>query len=114
MDRAKNKLAVSRPVQTIKKEKYRFHYFIAFSKEVTCIVTIIMLENMFWNINSAVFTYEGIENSAVKFACLQMLNISLRKIFIYLFALFKVETTLALTNKNHPANKSKKLHTYIE
>ena len=72
----------------------------------------IMLENMFWNINSAVFTYEGKGNSAVKFACLQMLNIRLRKIFIYLFTLFKIETILGLTNKNQPTNKSKKI-TYV-
>ena len=72
----------------MKKEKYRFPYFIACSVEVAYIVTDIMLENMFWNIKSAVFTYGGIGegNSAVEFACLQMLNISLRKVFIYLFS----------------------------
>ena len=42
-----------------------------------------------------------------------MLNISLRKIFIYLFTLFKVGPILVLTNKNQPANQ-KHLHTYIE
>ena len=44
-------------MKTIKKEKYRFHYFIACSEEETCIVTIFILENVFWNIKSAVFTY---------------------------------------------------------
>ena len=57
LNRVKNELADSRPVKTIKKEKYRFHYFIACSVKVTCIVTLIILENMFWNIKSAVFTY---------------------------------------------------------
>ena len=109
----KNELADPLPVKTIKKEKYRFHYFIASSDELTCIVTIIILENMFWNIKSTVFTYGGKGNSAVELAFLQMLNISLRKIFIYSFTLFKFGTILVLTNKNQPANK-KYLHTYIE
>ena len=39
-----------------------------------------------------------------------MLNINLRKIFIYLFTLFKVGTILVLTNKNQPINQ-KYLHT---
>ena len=38
-------------MKIIKKEKYRSHYFIACSEEVTYIITIIILENMFWNIN---------------------------------------------------------------
>ena len=57
LNRVKNELRDSHPVETIKKEKYRFHYFIACSVKVTCIVTLIILENMFWNIKSAVFTY---------------------------------------------------------
>ena len=68
LNRVKNELADSRPVKT-------------------CIVTIIILENMFWNIKSPVFTYGGKGNSAAELACLQMLNISLRKIFIYLLYL---------------------------
>ena len=88
LNRVKNELADSRPVKTIKKEKYRFHYFIACSEEVTCIVTIIILENMFWNIKSAVFTYRGKGDSAVELSCLQMLNISFHKVFIYLFIYF--------------------------
>ena len=89
------------------------HYFIACSEEVTYIITIIILKNMFWNIKSAVFTYGGKGNSAVELACLQELNINLRKIFIYLFTSFKVGTILELTNKNQPTNQ-KYLHTYIE
>ena len=81
LKRVKNELADSRPVKSIKKEKYRFHYFIVWSEEVTCIVTITILENMFWNIKSAVFAYGGIGNSAVELACLQMLNITHHKIF---------------------------------
>ena len=50
----------TRPVKTIKKEIYMIHCFIACSVEVICIVTVIILENMFWNIKSAVFTYEEI------------------------------------------------------
>ena len=60
LSRVGSELKDSRPVKTIKKENYRFHYFIVCSVEVTCIVIAIMLENMFWNIKSAVFTYEGI------------------------------------------------------
>ena len=109
-----------RPVKTIKKEKYRFYCFVTCSVVVTCFITAIILENMFANITSAVFTYwrigETEEICAVELACFQMLNISLLKIFIYLFIflfiLFKVGTTLVLTNKNQPTNY-KYLHTYI-
>ena len=59
-NRVKNYLADSRPMKAIKKEKYRFHYFIGCSVEVTCIVTVIILANVFWNIKSAAFTYGGI------------------------------------------------------
>ena len=45
------------------------------------------------------------KNSAVEFACFQMLDISLLKIFIYLFTLFKVGTILVLTTKNQPTNQ---------
>ena len=74
--------------------------------EVTCIVTVAILENMFGNIKSAVFTHGGIRKGkcSVDFACLQMLNISLRKIFIYLFTLFKAGTILVLTNKSQQTN----------
>ena len=53
---------------------------------------------MFGNIKSTVFTYGGIE--AVELAFLQMLNISLRKIF----TLFKVGKILVLTYKNQQRN----------
>ena len=68
LNRIKHEFADSRPVKNIKKEKYRFHYLIACSEEVTYIVTIIILENMFWNIKSAVFTYGGIGEG--EFCCL--------------------------------------------
>ena len=108
LNRAKGKSTDSRSVKTIKIEKQRFHWFIDCSVEVTCIVTVIILENMFGNIKSAVFTYEGIgeRECAVELSCLQMLNISLRKTF-------KVGTILVLTYKNQPTNQ-KHLHTYIE
>ena len=105
LNRVKNELADSRPVKSIKKKKYRLNYFIACREEVTNIVTIIILENMFGNIKSAVFTNGGKGNSAVELACFQMLNISLRKIYIYLFILFKVGTILVLTNKKQPTNQ---------
>ena len=86
LNRLKSELTDSRPVKTIKKKKYRFYCLIDCSVEVTCIVTVIILENEFGNIKSAVFTHGGIRKRkcAVDFACLQMLNISLHKIFIYL------------------------------
>ena len=63
--------------------------------EVTCIVTVIILENMFGNIKSSAFTYGGIGEGecAVELVCLQMLNISLHKTF-------KVGTILVSTYKN--------------
>ena len=113
LNRVKNELADSRPVKSIKKKKYRLNYFIACREEVTNIVTIIILENMFGNIKSAVFTNGGKGNSAVELACFQMLNINLHKIYIYLFILFKVGTILVLTNKKQPTNQ-RYWHTYIE
>ena len=74
LNRVKNELADSRPVKTIKKEKYRFHYFIACSVEVTCIVTVIILENIFWNIKSAVFTYGGIRGRGILLLGLHVAN----------------------------------------
>ena len=50
------------------KEKYRFHCFNDCSVKVTCIVTAIILENMFGNIKSAVFIYRGIGECAVELA----------------------------------------------
>ena len=47
---------------------------------------------------------QGRGNCAVELACLQMFNISLLKIFIYLFTLFTVGTILVVTNKNQPTN----------
>ena len=113
LNRVKNELADSRPVKSIKKKKYRLNYFIACREEVTNIVTIIILENMFGNIKSAVFTNGGKGNSAAELACFQMLNINLHKIYIYLFILFKVGTILVLTNKKQPTNQ-RYWHTYIE
>ena len=76
--------------------------------EITCIPTVTVLENMFGNIKSAVFTFGGIGEGecAVELACLPMLNISLRKIP-------KVGTIVLLTYKNQTTNY-KYLHTYIE
>ena len=68
---------------------------------------------MFLNNKSAVFTFWGIGNSAVELVCLQMLNITFRKIFTYLFTSFKIGTILVLDNKNQPTNQ-KYLQTYIE
>ena len=68
---------------------------------------------MFLNNKSAVFTLGGIGNSAVELVCLQMLNITFRKIFTYLFTSFKIGTILVLDNKNQPTNQ-KYLQTYIE
>ena len=115
LNKVESELTHSCSVKTIKKVKYRFHWFIVCSVEVTCIVTVIILQNMILNIKSAVFTYGeyGKGNSAVELACLQMLNISLHKIYIYFFAQFKVGIIPVLTNKNQPTNL-KYLQTYIE
>ena len=89
------------------------HCFIACSVEVICIVTVIILENMFWNIKSAVFTYEEIQrkgNSAVELACLQMLSISQRKIYIYLFTLFFYLGFLSQPFTNHRATGEGRRH----
>ena len=61
LNRVESELTDSRPKKTIKKKKYRFHCFIDCILEVTCIVTVIILENMFGNINSAVVTYGRVE-----------------------------------------------------
>ena len=71
LNRVQNELTDSCPVKTIKKEKYIIHCSIACSAEVTCIVTIIILENMFWNIKSAFFPYGGIgEEEICCWACM--------------------------------------------
>ena len=49
LNSVKNDLADSPPVQTIKKEKYRFHYLIDSSVELTYIAAVIILINMFGN-----------------------------------------------------------------
>ena len=59
LNRVKNELADSRPMKTIKKEKYRFYCFIGCSVEVFFIQTVTRLQNMVGNIKSAVFTYGG-------------------------------------------------------
>ena len=86
-----------------------FHCFIDGSVEVTCIATVMILENIFGNNKSAVFIYGGIGEGecAVEIACLQMLNISLRKIFIYLFTLFKVGIIRIKNIFTHTLNKIK-------
>ena len=48
--------------------KEKFHCFNDCSVKVTCIVTAIILENMFGNIKSAVFIYRGIGECAVELA----------------------------------------------
>ena len=80
--------------------------------EVTCIVDVTILENMFGNIKSAVFTYGGVGEGecAVELACLQILNISLRKISFYLFTLFKVGSILMLTYKTKQQIKNIYIH----
>ena len=107
-NRAKGKFTDSRSVKTIKKEKHTIHWLIDCNVEITCIPTVTVLENMFGNIKSAVFTFGGIGEGecAVELACLPMLNISLRKIP-------KVGTIVVLTYKNQTTNY-KYLHTYIE
>ena len=50
LNSVKNDLADARPVKTIKKEKHRFHYLTTWNVELTCIVTVIILENTFQNI----------------------------------------------------------------
>ena len=52
LNRVQNELTHARPVKTTEKEKYMINCFIACSVEVTCIVTVITLENMFCNIKS--------------------------------------------------------------
>ena len=59
LNSVKNDLADSRPVKTIKKEMYNFHYLIVSSVELTCIVTVIMLENTFGNIKINCFYLRG-------------------------------------------------------
>ena len=58
LNRVKNDLADSRQ-KTIKKVKYRFHCFIVCSVEVTCIVTVIILENTFGDIKISCFYLRG-------------------------------------------------------
>ena len=65
--RFKNELTDYRLVKTIKKEKYRFHCFIACSVEVTSIVNVIILKICSGTLKSAVFTYGEIEK--VKLCC---------------------------------------------
>ena len=60
MNMVESELSQSHSVKTIKKEQHWFYCFISCSVEVTCIVTVIILENIFWNIKSAAFTYGGI------------------------------------------------------
>ena len=76
LNSVKNDLTDSCPVKTIKKEKYRFHYLIACSVKLTCIVTVIILKNTFGNIKINCFYLRelGRGNCAVELACLQKLN----------------------------------------
>ena len=59
LNRVKNELTDSRPVKTIKKEKDRFHCFIASRAEVIRIVTVIILEDMFGDIKISCFYRRG-------------------------------------------------------
>ena len=61
LNRVESELKDSSPVKTIKKEKFRFHCFIACSVEVTCFSTAILLENTFGNIKPVIFIYGEIE-----------------------------------------------------
>ena len=91
LNRVESELTDSRPVKTIKKKKYKFHCFIDRSVEVNCIVTVIVLENMFGNIKSAVFTLFKVGTILV------LTNKTNQQIK-------KVGTILVLTNKNQPTN----------
>ena len=57
--RFKNELTDSRPVKTIKKEKYRFHCFNSCSVEVTSTVNVIILKIMFWNFKTSCLYLRG-------------------------------------------------------
>ena len=105
LNRVESKLKDSRPVKTVKNKKYMFHCFIDCRVEPTqtpplyqkiCLGTLNQL--------CLPTGEQGSRNCAVELACLQMLNISLHKIFIYLFILFKVGIILVSTNKNQPTN----------
>ena len=85
LNRVESELKHSPPVKTIKKEKDSFHCFIDCSKELICFITAIILENMFGNIKSALFYLWGNRGGGIVLLSLQMLNISLLNIFIYLF-----------------------------
>ena len=61
LNKVESDLIDFRPVKTIKKKKCKFHCLINCSVKVTYFITIIILENMFGNIKSAVFTYGEIE-----------------------------------------------------
>ena len=57
-------------LNSVKKEKYRFHYLIACSAELSCTVTVIMLENTFGNIKISCFYLRG--NRAGEIALLSL------------------------------------------
>ena len=57
-------------LNSVKKEKYRFHYLIACSAELSCTVTVIMLENTFGNIKINCFYLRG--NRAGEIALLSL------------------------------------------
>ena len=120
LNRVESELTDSRPVKTITKKKYRLQFFIDCSVEVTCIVTVIILENMFANINLAVFNYRRIgEGQMFCWGCM-FVDAQYQPpwdvyLFIYLlyFTSLKVGTILVITAKNQPTNQ-KYVHTYIE
>ena len=61
----------SRPVKTIRKEKYRFHCVIACNVEVSCFISAIILDKIFENIKSAAFSYGVIgERELYCWACM--------------------------------------------
>ena len=81
LNRVKNELTDARPEKIIKKERNRFHCYIACSVEVICIAILIALENMFVDTKISCFYLRGNRGKcAVELACLEMLHTRLRLI----------------------------------
>ena len=86
LNRVESELKHSPPVKTIKKEKDSFHCFIDCSKGLICFITAIILENMFGNIKSALFTCGGTGVEELYWwVCRCSISASLTYLFIYLF-----------------------------
>ena len=75
----------------LKRKNISFIASLTCSVEINCIVTVIILENVFGNIKSAVFTYRGIgkgENVLLSLhVCKCSVSASVRYLFIYLLYL---------------------------